>query len=274
MLASAAPMPRSSPQAAFTLSLVIAPLAALASALGLLVPGLYRDPAWLVSQTRSQDLVTLLAMPAMLWALRSARRGSVRGQLVWLGILGYVGYTYVGAAFAYAFNALFLLYVALFGLSVFTLAFGIGALEAVELAASFDARMRRRAVVSFLALLALTLSALWLGQIVPALFAGTLPDSLARSGGSLKFVFALDLGLVVPLAVLAAVWLWQRRPWGHVLSGMVLIKASTMGLALLSMTAFSVAEGQPAELGLFIPWIALTLGSLGTSAWFLGSCRR
>lgn len=266
-------MPRSRLAVALALSLAIAPLAAVASALGLLLPGLYRDPAWLIPQTRGQDLVTLVAMPVMAMTAHLSRRGAGRAQLVWLGILAYVAYTYVGAAFAYGFNELFLLYVALFGLSVFALGFGLGGLDAGALAARFDARTPRRAVVAFLALVALMLCALWLSQIVPFLFTGTLPDSIERSGGSLKFVFALDLGLVVPVSVLAARWLWRKRPWGYVLSGIVLIKASTMGLALLSMTAFAIADGQPAERGLFIPWIALATGSLAMSAWFFAHCR-
>ena len=260
-------------RATVALALVIAPLAAIAAGVGLLVPGIYRDPAWLVPQARGQDLVTLAGTAALVWAVHAARRGSTRAHLVWLGILGYVAYTYVGAAFAYAYNELFLLYVALFGLSVFALALALGRLDAPALASRFDERAPRRAVGGFLVLVAAMLCALWLGQIVPALVAGKVPDSIVRSGGSLKYVFALDLGLVVPLAALSAAWLWRRRPWGFVLAGVVLVKASTMGLALLAMTAFAVLDGQPAEVGLFVPWVALAAGSLALSWWFLAHCR-
>lgn len=121
-------------------------------------------------------------------------------------------------------------------------------------------------------LVAVMLCALWLGQIVPALVAGKVPDSIVRSGGSLKYVFALDLGVVAPLAALSAVWLWRRQPWGYALAGVVLVKASTMGLALLAMTAFAVLDGEPAEVGLFVPWLVLAIGSLALSAWFFRHC--
>lgn len=88
--------------------------------------------------------------------------------------------------------------------SVFTLALALGGLDAAGLAAHFDERTPRRAVAGFLLLVALMLCALWLGQLVPALVAGEVPNSLVRSGGSLKYVFALDLGLVVPLAALSS----------------------------------------------------------------------
>jgi len=155
---------------------------------------------------------------------------------------------------------------------LFTLALALGRLDAPGLASHFDERTPRRSVAGFLVLVALMLCALWLGQLVPALVAGEVPDSLVRSGGSLKYVFALDLGLVVPLATLSAAWLLRRRPWGFVLAGVVLVKASTMGLALLAMTVFAVLDGQPAEIGVFVPWVVLASGSLGLSGWFFADC--
>lgn len=259
-------------RAALVLSAVIVPLAMIASGVGFFHPAVYRDAAWLVPQARGQDLVTLLACAGMVPALVVARRGSPRSQLVWLGLLGYLAYTYVGAAFAYSFNELFLLYVALFGLSVFALVFAFSGIDAAALASRFDRRTPRRGVVAFLLVVALMLCVLWLGQIVPVLATGEQPESLERSGGSLKYVFALDLGLVVPISLLAATWLWLRRDWGYVLAGLILIKATSMGLALLSMTAFSMKAGERADLGLFVPWIALTGLGLASSVWFFSHC--
>jgi hypothetical protein len=58
-------------QTAHVLTAIILVLAAVASAGGLFLPGLYRDTAWVVPQNRGADLVTLfLALPATLGALR------------------------------------------------------------------------------------------------------------------------------------------------------------------------------------------------------------
>ncbi len=76
------------------LSAPIAPLLAVAAGSGLFVEGLYRDPPSLVSQAIGQDLVTLVvALPALVIGAILASRGSERGRLVWLGVLGYVVYT-------------------------------------------------------------------------------------------------------------------------------------------------------------------------------------
>jgi len=108
-----------------------------------------------------------------------------------------------------------------------------------------------------------------LAQIVPALAAGRVPELIARSQGAGNFVYVLDLGVVAPLAVLAAVWLWRGAPWGDVLGAVILIKATTMGFALLAMTWFAVRAGQPLERGLTIAYGVMALGSLAMSIWFL-----
>jgi hypothetical protein len=73
--------------------------------------------------------------------------------------------------------------------------------------------------------------------------------------------------------LLAAWWLWHRQPWGDVLAGLVLVKAATMGLALLAMTAFARDAGLPIDAVLSIAWIALAAAGLCTSLLFFRRCR-
>jgi O-antigen ligase len=99
---------------AFNLSLLIAVLSAVASIAGLAVHGIYRETAWVIPQNRGQDLVTLVALLFFIPCAFAAWRNSPRGTLIWLGLLGYLAYTNTGAAFAYGFNLLFLVHVALY----------------------------------------------------------------------------------------------------------------------------------------------------------------
>jgi hypothetical protein len=193
--------------------------------------------------------------------------------MAWLGLLSYVCYAYTGAAFAYAFNAFFLIYVALFSLSVSALVAVASGIDVIELQQRFDHAAPRRAVGIALILLALMLAISELGQIIPALTTGTVPELIMRSGGAGNFVYVLDLGIVAPLALLAAIWLWRGLPWGDILAGCILIKAITMGFALLSATWFSVRAGLPLEIGLTIVYGAIALGGLGMTVWFFRHCR-
>jgi len=101
----------------------------------------------------------------------------------------------------------------------------------------------------------------------------SLTELIARSGAAANFVYVLDLGVAVPRALLAAIWLCRCLPWGDVLAGCILIKAITMGLALLSASWFSVSAGLPLEIGLTIVYGAVAIGGMGMTAWFFRHCR-
>jgi hypothetical protein len=258
---------------ALILSSLAVALTALAAAGGLLLPWLYRDNPALVPVLQGQDLVTLLALPPLAWAMVAAARGSARGAIVWAGVLGYLCYTYLGAATAYHFNAFTPLYIALLGLTVFGLIALLTALDPAAIRSRFDERTPRRSVAAFLCFIAVCLGLAELAQIAPHLAADTLPPNMVVYGLSSYFVYALDLGLIVPLSALGAVWLLQDRPWGYVVAGMMLIKAAVMGLALLAMNWFALRAGHAAD-GLVPLWAAIALGGLALSFWFLGAARR
>jgi hypothetical protein len=96
-------------------------------------PQLALEPA-----QRGQDVVTLAALPVFVGAATRTRRGSPRAICLWLGCLGYLLYTYAGAAFAYRWNALFLVYLLLFSGCSFTLARAL--IELDVQASAFSAR--------------------------------------------------------------------------------------------------------------------------------------
>jgi hypothetical protein len=243
------------------LTLVALPLVVVASGSGLVVDGLYRDPSAVLPAIRGQDAVTLLVVPAVGWALARARGGSVQASVAWIGLLSYLGYTYLGAALAYRFNPLFLVYLAIGSITTAALGTALLDLNPRDDGPS-PSPAARRVTAAFLGLVAIMLTVSELGQILPAIARGTIPDLIARSEGSGNFVYVFDLGLVVPLAFLAATRLWHGRPWGVVLSGFLLIKTATMGLALLSATWFSVRAGIRLEVGLTLGYATMTAGSL------------
>jgi hypothetical protein len=207
---------------AFGLTWLVLVLASVAAAVGLWMPAVYRETAWVVPQNRGQDLVTLFVVALLVAVLRRAQQGSPRAMLIWLGLVGYLSYTYTGAAFSYAFNELFLVYVALFGSTGAILIAGLSSLDAQAMQGRFDPATPRRTAAGYLVVLAIVLSVLWLSQIVPFLTRGELPNLIVQARTPTVFVFVLDLGVVVPLALLGAWWLWQRRPWGEVLAASAL----------------------------------------------------
>jgi hypothetical protein len=244
-------------------------LAVVATGVGLFVPGFYRDAAVLLPQLYGQDLLTLaVAVPALAVALVYARRGSLRGYVVWLGVTGYFLYTYASYAFLTAFNELYLVYVALFGLTLFTLVGGIARIDPTELKAALDGHPVR-GYVAFQALVAGLVALLWLADVGPASLAGARPASIAETTLPVPVIQSLDLGVVVPAFALSAALLWRRRAWGYVFTGVLLVKGTTLGLAVLAMIAVMLRSGQPVPLPQIALFAVLSLTGLALTVRFV-----
>ena len=55
----------------------------------------------------------------------------------------------------------------------------------------------------------------------------------------------LDLGLVLPACAVAGFLLVRRSAWGFVLGPYFLVNFAALGVAIISMTLFMLADGQP-----------------------------
>jgi hypothetical protein len=163
-------------------------------------------------------------------------RGSPRGRVVWLGGLAYMTYMWASIAVQITFNELFLVYVALFGLSLFTLVGGLVTTDARAIRDAVDGRIRPSLYSGFLVLVGVGLAALWLSDVVPALLDGTTPLLVEEAGPQAMVSHVLDLGVVVPAIFLASAWLYQRRPWGFVFAGVVLVFGATLAASISAMT--------------------------------------
>lgn len=226
------------------LSALIIVLALPAHLIGLFMPSIYRDPAVLLPQNLGADLVTLcVAVPLLAVTTIALGKGSVRARLLWLGALGYLAYAYGMYALGVRWNELFLLYVALFGLALFALVIGLVGTDAAQVRASLAGRVPSRAVAGYLMLVAVMVAALWLAEELRALAGGVVPPSVVQLETPTNIVHVFDLGVVLPAMVVAAVMLLRDRPWGYVLAGLLLVKATTIGLWVVVMIWLSARQG-------------------------------
>ncbi|WP_121819512.1 MULTISPECIES: hypothetical protein [Halostella] len=245
---------------------MIVVLTVLATIVGLFVPGFYRDAPSLLPQLYGQDLLTLsVAVPAYIVALYYAARESLRGYVAWLGLSGYLLYTYASYAFMTAFNELYLVYTALLWLTLFAFVGGLVYLDAAALKRAVG-DIAVRPYVAFQLLLAVLITGLWLSEVLPATLSGTVPSSVAEAGLPTSVIYSFDLGIIVPAFVLTAYWLWERRPWGYAFTAVLLVKVATLGGAVLAMAATMIRDGQPVPLPQIVIFGALTLASLGLMA--------
>ncbi|MGF1470399.1 MAG: hypothetical protein ACFB50_01500 [Rubrobacteraceae bacterium] len=251
----------------------IAILVATAALVELFVEGIFRgDELNFVAQAIGQDYVTLVvALPVLVVSAILAGRGSGRARIVWLGSLAYVLYTYVIYAFHVRFNPLFLVYVAVLGLSLYALIGGLATTNFESIKARFSRGTPVKAASIFLVVLAALFYFTWLGETVPALLTGEVPQSAIDSGTPTNGVHVLDMAWILPAILIAAVLLWRRRALGYVLAGAVLTFGTLIVVAVMAMVVSMSLYGQGvaiAEASIFGVVAAVILGML---VWYLRS---
>jgi hypothetical protein len=203
----------------------------------LTTPAVLRDPPAYAGNALGTYLVLLLvAIPLVAIAMRRATRGSLAARFVWLGGVGYVLYNAILTSFSLRFNELFLLYVATLSLGVWSLVAVLGTFDAGELPRRFPSRFPVRLVGGYLMATALAFAFVWLADVVPATLSGARPASLRGTTLPVNVVQVIDFAFTLPASFAAGVWLRRRRPWGFLLSGMMLV--------LLLLESVSIAVDQ------------------------------
>ena len=252
------------------LSWLAAVLAAFASAAGLFVPGLYRDAPYWVEQARGTDLATLLgAVPLLVVGLWSARRGSAVGRLAIIGGLLYLVYNYAIFSFSVALNPLAVVYIALLGLSVWSLGLSLPVLDAQTDAAPALERLPRRVVGGVLIAVAILFGLLWLSQVASAAITGVVPADMERAGLVTNPVYALDLGLFLPLCIVAAVGLLRRSPGAALFALPMLLWLGLTSAGIVGGFWYTASAGTAVPLPLFVLVGGIGILTIGLAALML-----
>ncbi|MFC7132797.1 MULTISPECIES: hypothetical protein [Salinibaculum] len=233
-------------------TLAILALSAASSLLGLFRDGHYTDPSSLLARITAEDAVILLvAVPVLAVGLWGALRGSRGGRVVWLGALAYMTYMWATIGLNRSFNDFFLGYVALFALSLFTLAAGMVRTDPAPFYRTLQGRARRL-YAGFLLVTAGGLAALWVSDVVPAILAGTTPSVIEQFGPQGVVTYVVDLGVVVPSLAVVAVWLWRDRRWGDLCAGVLLVFAALLAPGISAITVVDLQTGVEMTAGMVV----------------------
>jgi hypothetical protein len=167
----------------YVLSGSLGVVAAVAAGLSFFLPSLLTGTPVTTGCLRGTALVILLAgIPALAAAMWRTTRGSARGLVVWLGVLGYLLYQAVMFCFATPVNHLFLIYVAYLGCAVWSIVLLLRASDLATFAAWLSPRMPARSIAGVVLTLAAFNAYAWLKQIIPAVVGGD-PASLLQDTG-------------------------------------------------------------------------------------------
>ncbi len=174
------------------------------------------------------EFASLLAVPVFLTVILLAAKGGLRARLVWLGFVAFflhLNYLALGRFDEYD-RFPFLIP---FALLLFSLAFGLQALPTEKLEERFASSGPRKTISAFL-LLEIVLI------VMPIVFGIATGSGFVRYEKEITAIHfvnfprffwtdaSLQLCVLAPLYIIAAVQLLRRKTWGYVLAAVLLVK--------------------------------------------------
>lgn len=243
------------------LSIAAALVAVAGSVVSLTVKDFYANltPAFL-PQALAQDIANL-AVVSPLWLVLAvlALRGSLRAYLLWLGVLTFTVYNYVIYTFSIPFGPLFLVWVAVLGMSIYALIGGGAAVDYATVAAAFVNRRAIQVTAWFLIVTAVLFGFLWLSEDVPALLSNTRPQSTVDMALPTNPVHILDLAFFLPAAILTGVMLLRKKAPAYTFAPPLIVFLILTGIPILITPVVQSALGDVAAWGIFVPIGTLTV---------------
>lgn len=239
-------------------------LAALGSVVGLSADNAVygQETEVLRDAASAQDLVNLLLVsPLTILLGRLAVKGAVRASLIWLGCLAFTVYNYAIYAFSIHFGPLFLVWVAVLGLTIFALigSFSTGVTEAIRA----DTRgLRVRWPAWFLIGVAALFALQWLMEIVPDLVAGRASRSASGWQVPTNPVHVLDLAFFLPATAATGVLLLRGRPLGYATAAGQLTWVALTSLPILVTPLVAAMRGHQPVWAVMVPVGVILAGSV------------
>lgn len=170
-----------------------------------------------------------------------------------IALIGYLLYAYGIYAFDRVYSLFFLCYVAIFGLSLFSLIIFFSSIDLDYFIEIRTEHIPQKSIAVFLLLLAILFIFSWMKIIIPAMKYHIQPD-----GNS---IFVFDLSFFIPLLILTAIKLFQNKKLGYLLSGILLMKMGFLGFSMLLGCMISPFFGQPFSIFQSILFAILGIGS-------------
>jgi hypothetical protein len=180
----------------------------------------------------SQDLITIPAAIVLLVLSFKAGEKSLKIQVVIFGILGYLFYGYGIYVIEQVYTSLYLIYMAIFGLSFWSLVYGIATMQRDVFNKVSVGTPVRMASISLCFITATVFTLLWISALLPLMATRTKLTALYS-------VYILDLCFIMPAFAILAIMSIKKNGFGLVMTPAMFV----LGFTLM----FSLALGEIAK---------------------------
>jgi hypothetical protein len=180
--------------------------------------GLYRyDSVFKAVVFRGFDWANLIVgVPLLAWGIFLHQRGKRKGQLLVASVFTYLAYIYLIGVMGNAFNALFLVWTALFSVGLFGLALVLTEIDISAFPQELETNFPRKSLSIYMIILGVFLLLRYLAEILSAYQTGKPPASLGVY--TTLELAALELGIMVPLHILGGIFLWKKKAVGYLIA--------------------------------------------------------
>ena len=185
--------------------------------------------------------ILIIGLPLLLISLYIYRKNLLKGKLLLAGTLGYFLYTYTSYSFLCMYNSFFLIYVMLMSLSFYAFTLTMMSFNLETISSCFSKKLPVKLIGGLLIFMDISVGMMWLGIILPALKQGIFPKLLEQY--FTLTIQVLDLGFVVPTSILAGILLIKRKPFGYLLTSVMIIKEVTLLTAIVVMIIVQIHSG-------------------------------
>jgi hypothetical protein len=173
---------------------------------------------------KGQDIIFIpLALLLVILSIVFLKSPNYKTFITILGITANFFYGYGLYAMQGQYTTLYLVYLAVFSLSIYILIFGLLCFTSEFAIKTSLSKPLRKAISIFLYSISFMLGLVWLLRITPDIVKHVPQDTYG--------VFVLDLGIVFPAIAIIATKLIRNKPYGNILAGVALVKAFTVCLS-------------------------------------------
>jgi hypothetical protein len=230
-------------------------LLSLASALvGVINPGIYSKVVSddVMPGVFGQDLMTIAASIIMLLLAIIIKEHSSKKQIVVLGILGYLFYAYGIYVIEQVYNLLYYLYLAIFALSFWSMAYSVAKIRPDVLQKVQVSRPVRHVSAWFSLLVAVIFNILWIVQLLPLVQTGDKIENLYS-------IYILDLCFIMPAFVIIGIMALRKTGLGLLLIPAMFILGFTLIFSLAIAESVKPLYDLDISAGGLIPSIVLSI---------------
>jgi len=185
---------------------------------------------------RGFDIVNIfIVVPVFILGILLLLRKKSLSLIILLSCNVYLTYNYLIGAMGNSFNELFLIWTALFSIGIWGAIIILNGMKSLGAPTFFDVNFPRKTMIGYMLILATFLFFYYLIEVITSYANKTVPITLQHY--TTLELASLELGIMVPLHIIAAILLIKKLQKGSFLS---LILSFTALMTFLALTTYSI----------------------------------